>query len=148
MVTCRNKGLRKLRSLVINVGTTQKHLEVSADDFQFETEEQETEWEVYNSTIKYWAAVATLRERTQTIDVDYVRDTPETQRLYAKNLEYMGIECTPGTHVDQVMRSTVQKYENRNPQGIFKYKCMMYVMKPFFWATLPFQLVGKIIESV
>ena len=83
MVTCRNKGLRKLRSLVINVGTTQRHLEVSTDNFSFQTENEETEWEVYNSTIKYWAAIATLKERSQAIDVDYVRDTPETQRLYA-----------------------------------------------------------------
>ena len=73
-----------------------------------------------------------------------MKDSPENQALFASNLKYMGIDLTPGTHVDQVMRSAVQAYSDRNPHGIFKYKCMMYVMKPFFWALLPFKYVGLI----
>ena len=71
-----------------------------------------------------------------------MKDSPENVNRLSSNLKYMGIELAPGTHVDQVMRAAAGEYKDRFPQGVFKYRCMMYMMKPFFWALLPFKLVG------
>ena len=76
------------------------------------------------------------------VEVDFMKDSPENVSRLSSNLKYMGIELAPGTHVDQVMRAAVGEYKDRFPQGVFKYRCMMYMMKPFFWALLPFKLVG------
>ena len=92
-----------------------EHLKHNEKDFSFENEKEEADWEVYNSTISYWANVATLRERHLATEIDYFRDTPEKSKLFAKNLNYMSIDCTPATHVDQVIRATVQDHDSRNP---------------------------------
>ena len=104
MIDLRNQGLRKKRGLVINIGTTQEHLVKNAVDYEFENIKEQNEWEVYKSTIDYWTNISTLKERNEAVEVDFIKDAPNSQRQFADNLSYLGIELTPGTHVDQVMR--------------------------------------------
>ena len=54
---------------------------------------------------------------------------------------------TPGSHVDQVFRSVCSLYKDRSAQGIFKHRWMLWLMKPFFWALLPFKFIGLIDEE-
>jgi hypothetical protein len=45
-----------------------------------------------------------------TTDINFVIDSPQTLGFFAGNLQYLGLEHTPQTHVDQVLRSLVAKY--------------------------------------
>ena len=126
--------------MVINVGTTQSNL--VEKEKSFDTAAKQADWEVYKATIIYWSNLATLKERQEAVEVDFIKDSPENQGFFEENLKYLGLEVTPGSHVDQVVRSVVSVYSDRNAQGIFKHKWMLYMMKPFFWALLPLKFVG------
>lgn len=73
-----------------------------------------------------------------------MKDSPDDQGFFEENLKYLDLEVTPGSHVDQVFRSIVSDYTDRQAQGIFKHKWMLYMMKPFYWALLPLKFVGLI----
>ena len=47
------------------------------------------------------------------IEVDFEKDSPENQAFFESNLKYLGIEVTPGSHVDQVFRTAVSSYSER-----------------------------------
>ena len=98
MIDLRNESSRKFRSLVINVGTTKENL--LEEQRTFKTSKAQDDWEVYKSTIIYWSNLATLRERSDAIEVDFIKDSPENQGFFAENLKYLGLEVTPGSHVD------------------------------------------------
>ena len=63
--------------------------------------------------MQYWTNLATVVERQQAIEVDFIKDSEENQDLFEKNLKYLGLEVTPGSHVDQVIRSVVSIYTDR-----------------------------------
>ena len=48
------------------------------DGFEFGTESEKDEWEIYNSTIAYWANISSLKERAEVVEVDFMKDSPET----------------------------------------------------------------------
>ena len=142
-IKLRAKSLRKYYSLVVNVGTTKDNLvEKEADSFK--NAKQQASWEIYKATTTYWSNLATLAQQMETVEVDFVKDTPENCGFFEENLKYLGLEVTAGSHVDQVFRSVVSPYKERTAQGIFKHKWMMFIMKPFFWALLPLKFVGLI----
>jgi len=78
MIDLRNQGLRKKRGLVINIGTTQEHLVKNAVDYEFENIKEQNEWEVYKSTIDYWTNISTLKERNEAVEVDFIKDAPNS----------------------------------------------------------------------
>ena len=47
------------------------------------------------------------------VEVDFVKDSQEDQDFFAANLKYLGLEVTPGSHVDQVIRSVAAVYTDR-----------------------------------
>lgn len=36
----------------------------------------------------------------ETVEVDFVKDTPENCGFFEENLKYLGLEVTAGSHVD------------------------------------------------
>ena len=88
--------------------------------------------------------VETASVNSGNASLDFVVDSPENLNLFQQNLKYLGIEVTPGSHVDQVVKSLILNYQDRKAQGIFKHRWMLWVMKPFVWATLPFKYVGLV----
>ena len=140
------KSLRKYRSMVIDVASTTKTL--TEPNRIFEDQKSQADYELWRATTIYWCNLATVRERAETHEVDYVKDTPEQQGFFQENLKYLGLEVTPASHVDQVVRATVSVYTDRHAQGIFKHKWMMFLMKPFFWALLPFKFIGILNEWI
>lgn len=87
---------------------------------------------------------ALVKPFTSGEEVDFVIDSPQTVSFFAANLIYLGLEHTPLTHVDQVMRSLVVSYKDRAAQGLFKHRWMLFLMKPFVWARMPFEKIGLI----
>ena len=55
-----------------------------------------------------------MKERKEAVEVDFVKDSSESQGFFEENLKYLGIEVTPGSHVDQVFRSVVSLYKDRS----------------------------------
>ena len=98
MVKLREKSLRKYRSLVINCGTTKENMVVK--ERVFETAKAQADWDVYQATIIYWTNLATIKERQASTEVDFIKDSPEDQGFFEENLKYLGLEVTPGSHVD------------------------------------------------
>ena len=111
MVKIRQQSIRKYRALVVNVGTTKDCL--VEKDHSFETAKEQADWEIFRATTIYWSNLAALKERKEAIEVDFVKDSPENQGFFTANLKYLGLEVTPGSHVDQVFRSVVSLYQNR-----------------------------------
>jgi len=50
--------------------------------------------------VTYQTTLSNTLLRTQTSFVDYVADSPTTVGFINANLKYLGLEITPGTHVD------------------------------------------------
>ena len=46
-------------------------------------------------------------------DVDFANDAPSNSGFFHDNLKYLGIKVTPGSHVDQVVRTLVNQYKDR-----------------------------------
>lgn len=111
MIQLRSESLRKYRGLVVNVGVTKDNL-VNKNRV-FENAQEQSDWEVYRSTMQYWNNLATVDQRQKAMEVDFVKDSEESQDLFEKNLKYLGLEVTPGSHVDQVIRSVVSIYTDR-----------------------------------
>ena len=88
--------------------------------------------------------MATLLVREGLEGVDFITDSPEDSNFFHSNLKYLGIKVTPGSHVDQVVRSLVSKYKDRSAHGIFAHRWMLFIMKPLVWFKLPFEFVGLI----
>ena len=146
MKEIREKGLKQFssqtyRSAVINVGTLKESL-VEKKKEEFKSKQEEADFDVYRATSIYQTQMASLRCQKCVNGVDFVIDSPETLNVFKQNLVYLGITVTPGSHVDQVAKSLIQSYSDRKAQGIFKHKWMLYLMKPFVWAMLPFKFVG------
>jgi hypothetical protein len=127
---------------VINVGVLETNL--VEEKIKFKSKAEETDYDVYRATSNYQAQMASLRVQKVATSVDFVVDSPENLNLFQQNLKYLGIEVTPGSHVDQVVKSLILNYQDRKAQGIFKHRWMLWVMKPFVWATLPFKYVGLV----
>ena len=99
MIKLREQSLRQYRGLVVNVGSSKDNL-VEKHTGDFKTAKEESAWQIYKATTTYWSNLATLEQQSQTLEVDYVRDTAENQGFFAENLKYLGIDVTPGSHVD------------------------------------------------
>lgn len=54
-----------------------------------------------------------MKERQEATEVDFMKDSPENQDFLQENLKYLGLDVTPGSHVDQVFRSVVSLYQDR-----------------------------------
>ena len=80
MLKLRNDSLRKKRALVINVGTTKDTLVEKKQ--RFKTAADQANWEVYKATVIYWSNLVSLKERQETIEVDYIKDSPENQTFF------------------------------------------------------------------
>ena len=80
------------------------------EGFEFADANAKDDWDLYNATVSYWANITTLKERSEAVEVDFRKDSPETVSQHASNLKFMGIEMAPGTHVDQVMREAIGDY--------------------------------------
>lgn len=148
MKEVRDKGIKQFtgakpsRSAVINVGVLETNL--VQERVKFKSKEEEADFDVYQATSNYQTRMASLRVQKSATSVDFIVDSPENLNVFQQNLKYLGIEVTPGSHVDQVVKSLIQSYQDRKAQGIFKHRWMLYVMKPFVWAMLPFKYVGLV----
>ena len=98
--------------MVINVGTTPQNL--VRHKRKFKTAKEQAEWEVYKATLIYWSNLATINEHGETIEVDYCKDSLDDTEFYEDNLNYLGVEVTAVSHVDQVIRSIIVPYKDRN----------------------------------
>jgi hypothetical protein len=88
--------------------------------------------------------MASLRVQKASQLVDFAVDSPENQTFFRENLKYLGIEVSPGSHIDQVVKSLIVPYASREAQGIFKHRWMLFLMKPFVLIYLPLQFVGLV----
>jgi len=74
-INLRNKSIRKYRTVVIDVGTTENTL--IETERSFKTSKDQADYDLYRATTIYWANLCTLRERTEAYEVDFIKDTPE-----------------------------------------------------------------------
>ena len=130
------------RTAVVNCGSLKE--DIGKAETHFNNEDEETRFGMQRATVTYQTTMVTCLVKSFTTEVDYVSDSPSTQSFFRANLKYLGLEVTPGSHVDQVLRSLIVRYGDKQAQGIFKHKWMLWLMKPFVWFKLPLSAVGLI----
>ena len=109
---------------------------------KFKTAKEQAEWEVYKATLIYWSNLTTINEHGETTEVDYCKDSLDDTEFYEDNLNYLGVEVTSVSHVDQVIRSIIVPYKDREAQGIFNPPWMLWILNPFScWQFLSSSLV-------
>lgn len=117
MKEIRDRGLKQFtgsqtfRSAVINVGLLEDNL--VEEKFKFKSKQQESDFDVYRATSIYQTQMASLRVQKTATSVDFIVDSPENSNIFKQNLKYLGIEVTPGSHVDQVVKSLILNYQDR-----------------------------------
>lgn len=104
MKEIRDRGLKQFtggdsfRSAVINVGLLEDNL--VEEKLKFKSKQQESDFDVYRATSIYQTQMASLRVQKTATSVDFIVDSPENSNIFKQNLKYLGIEVTPGSHVD------------------------------------------------
>ena len=117
MKEIRDRGLKQFtggdsfRSAVINVGLLEDNL--VEEKLRFKSKQEEADFDVYRATSIYQTQMASLRVHKSATAVDFVVDSPENCNIFRQNLKYLGIEVTPGSHVDQVVKSLILNYQDR-----------------------------------
>lgn len=127
---------------MINVGSSKDTIVDKKKTFK--DYDDESLYNMIRTTVDYKTSMVTGLVKPFVSDADFCQDAPKNLSFFRDNLKYLGLEYNPQNHVDQVLRSLVTSYKDREAQGIFRNKWTILLLKPLYWTSLPFKLVGLI----